>query len=297
MPNDKLRGVFSPITTPFLENEDVDYKGLEANVEFYAASGIHGYLALGSNGENKSLLMDEKFQTLDIVLKKKAPSQVVMAGCIAESLRETLYIAQKAEGMGCDFATLLSPNYFKKQMTDDVLFRYFTDIADQLSIPCLIYNAPGFSGGLTISPALMKRLAQHPNIVGMKDSSVGNIDSYLGAVPEDFAVLAGSVSNFLQGLQGGALGGVLSLVNAFPAYPLKLYDLFMSKQYEECFAFNRRILTLNALVSGKGGVSSVKAAMDLAGLTGGIPRRPLLPLSDDERAKLRETLASEGLLG
>ncbi len=292
---EKLRGVFAPLCTPFDSEENLDLKALASNMERYAKSGLHGYLALGSNGENKSLLTDEKFQVLDVILKGRAKDQAVIAGCIAESTRETLQIAQRAQDMGCDFIALLPPNYFKKQMTDDALLRYFTDVADRLAIPCLLYNAPGFAGGLALSEKLIQKAATHPNILGMKDSSTGNIEGFLLAAPEGFAVMAGSLNNFLSGLLGGAYGGVLSLANAFPALTVALYNLFTGKDYEAFFALNRRLLSLNRAISGKGGVASVKAAMDFAGFAGGIPRRPLLPLTDGERQALFAVLAREGM--
>lgn len=293
MKADQLRGVFAPVCTPFDPEENLDEKSLAMNMERYAQSGIQGYLALGSNGENKSLLTEEKFTVLKIILKGRAKGQAVIAGCVAESTRETLCIAQKAQDMGCDFIALLPPSYFKRQMTDDALLRYFTDVADKLSVPCLLYNAPGFAGGLALSESLIRRAAAHPNILGMKDSSAGNIEGFLLAAPAGFAVLAGSLNNFLQGLLGGAYGGVLSLANAFPSLALELYRLFTAGEYQACFALNRRLLSLNRAISGKGGVASVKAAMDFAGFTGGIPRRPLLPLAESEREALWELLSRE----
>lgn len=116
----KLRGVFAPVTTPFEESGKVDAAGLRFNMDRYANSGLKGYLALGSNGENKSLTGEEKRRVLDVIIQNKAPNQIVMAGCIAESTRETIHLARMAEELGADFATLLPPSYFKKQMTDEV---------------------------------------------------------------------------------------------------------------------------------------------------------------------------------
>ena len=296
MANNRLHGVFAPLSTPFGSNESLDIKGLSSNMERYAESGLHGFLALGSNGENKSLMLEEKFMVLEAVIKNRAKNQPVIAGCIAESLRETLYTARKAESLGCEFVALLPPNYFRRQMTDSVLIRYFTDVADAVRIPCILYNAPAFSGGLMLSPKIVRELASHPNIVGIKDSSAGYIDSYLSVVPDDFTVLAGSINNFFQGLMSGAAGGVISLANSFPQLPLQLYELFETGRYKECIILNRRLLRINNAVSGKGGVASVKASMDLAGFAGGIPRRPLLPLSVEEQGKLAQTLREEGLL-
>ncbi|NCB63261.1 MAG: dihydrodipicolinate synthase family protein [Clostridia bacterium] len=293
---EKLSGVFAPITTPFTSSGEVDYRGLEKNMAFYAESGLKGYLALGSNGENKSLTNDEKLRVLEAVVKNKAPGQVVMAGCIFESTFETIDMAHKMEALGPDFLTLLPPNYFKKQMTDDALCKYFTDVADAVGLPCLVYKAPQFAGGVDLSVSLLKRLAAHPNIVGIKDSSTGNIESVLFAVRDCVDVLAGSINNFLTGMFTGGSGGVLSLANSFPAITVELYDLIVSKQYEKAIMLNDRVLQINKIISGKGGVAAVKYAMDLNGLAGGEPRLPLLPLKAEDKYSIKVKLQAEGLI-
>jgi 4-hydroxy-2-oxoglutarate aldolase len=292
-----LSGVFAPITTPFSESGAVDYEGLKKNMGRYAASKLAGYLALGSNGENKSLTMEEKFKVLEIIVQNKGAHQSVMTGCIAESTVETIYIARKAEEIGTDFVTLLPPNYFKSQMTDPVLTTYFSDVANAVGKPCLLYNAPQFSGGMVLSAKLVKQLAAHGNIVGVKDSSnAASIDDYLLSCPEDFAILAGSVNYMVSAMLNGALGGIISLGNAFPDECWKLWQLIATKQYEEGFAYNKKIVRVSRSVSGKGGVAAVKAAMDLAGLVGAYPRRPLLPLTPQAKEELKAALVAEGML-
>jgi 4-hydroxy-2-oxoglutarate aldolase len=292
----KLMGVFAPITTPFDEKGEVAYEKLLENMRFYAKSGLKGYLALGSNGENKSLTNSEKEKVLDTIIKNKGSHQVVMAGCIFESTKETVEFAKIAQGLGADFITLLPPSYFKKEMTDPVLLRYFTDVAGSLTTPCLVYNAPQFSGGTTLSVNLVKDLARHPNIVGVKDSSTGNIESFLFAVRDIFNVMPGSANFFMNGLIMGSPGGVVSLANVFPEITCKLYELIIKKQYEEAFKLNEKVIQLNKTVSGTGGVAAVKYAMDLAGLYGGNPRLPLLPLSDDVKKKIEDYLKKENMI-
>ncbi|HPC98412.1 MAG TPA: dihydrodipicolinate synthase family protein [Bacteroidales bacterium] len=292
----KLMGVFAPVTTPFDDKGEVAYDKLRENMAFYAKSKLKGYLALGSNGENKSLTNSEKEKVLETIIKNKGAGQVVMAGCIFESTKETIEFAKIAQGLGADFITLLPPSYFKKEMTDPVLLRYFTDVADSLNTPCLVYNAPQFCGGTTLSVSLVKELAKHPNIVGLKDSSTGNIESFLFAVRDVFNVMPGSANFFVNGLIMGAPGGVISLANVFPDITCRLYELTVSKQYEEAFKLNERVIQLNKTVSGTGGVAAVKYAMDLAGLYGGNPRLPLLPLADEIKKKIQDYLKKENLI-
>jgi len=290
-------GVFAPITTPFNEKGEVAYDKLIDNMNFYSKSGIKGYLALGSNGENKSLTTDEKTKVLDTIIKHKGGHQFVMAGCIFESTKETIEFAKVAEGLGADFITLLPPSYFKKEMTDAVLLRYFTDVANSIKKPCLVYNAPQFCGGTVLSTGLIKDLAKHPNIIGVKDSSnAANIEGYLFAVRDVFNVMPGSANFFMNALFMGANGGVISLANVFPDMTCKLYDLIVAKKYEEAFKLNEKVIQTNKSVSGTGGVAAVKYAMDLAGLYGGLPRLPLLPLGNDIKKKIEDYLRKEELI-
>lgn len=294
--NQKLMGVFAPISTPFTSTGDVDYAGLAKNVEAYSAAGLKGFLALGSNGENKSLTNDEKLRVLETIIKSKSENQTVMAGCIFESTRESIDMARKMEAFHPDFFTLLPPCYFKKQMTDDVIYRYFSDVADAVDTPCLIYNAPQYAGGVGLSVSLIKKCATHPNIVGVKDSSTGNMESILFAVRDYFNVMAGSINNFFSAMTMGGVGGVLSLSNSFPAVTVELYELLVNKKYEEAIKLNDHVLRINKIVSGKGGVAAVKYAMDLAGLVGGEPRLPLLPLTDEEKSSIFDSLKTADLI-
>jgi 4-hydroxy-2-oxoglutarate aldolase len=292
-----LMGVFAPITTPFDDKGEVAYDKLIENMKFYSKSRLKGYLALGSNGENKSLTNSEKEKVLSTIIKHKGANQFVMAGCIFESTKETIEFAKIAEGLGTDYITLLPPSYFKKEMTDPVLLRYFSDVASSVKKPCLVYNAPQFCGGTVLSVGLIKDLAKHPNIVGVKDSSnAANIEGFLFAVRDTFNVIPGSANFFMNALFMGANGGVISLANVFPDLTCDLYDLVIAKKYEEAFKLNEKVIQTNKTVSGTGGVAAVKYAMDLAGLFGGLPRLPLLPLGDDTKKKIQDYLKKEGLI-
>jgi len=291
-----LMGVFSPISTPFTSTGEVNYKGLEKNLGIYAEAGIKGFLALGSNGENKSLTNEEKLKVLEVICKGKAAGQIIMAGCIFESTFETIDMAKKMEALKPDYLTLLPPCYFKSQMTEDALFKYFSDVADSVSTPCLVYNAPQFCGGLELSINLLKRCSKHSNIIGVKDSSTGNMESILFALRDSFNVMSGTINNFFQCMIMGGIGGVLSLANSFPKVTVDLYKLLAEKKYAEAIALNDRILQINKIVAGKGGVAAVKYAMDLGGMVGGEARLPLLPLSDTDKANIKSKLTAEGLI-
>lgn len=296
MIKEKLSGVFVPAITPFI-NDEIQYDKLKENIKKLNATAIKGYLALGSNGENKSLTHDEKLRVFEVFIKNKG-DKVVMAGTGCESTRETISLSKEASKLGADFVSVLTPSYFAKQIKDEILIDYYTEIAESIDIPLLIYNAPGFCGGVKISPQAVRKLAVHPNIVGMKDSSTDGIMGFLASTQdiEDFHVIAGSANFFLTGLICGATGGILSLANAFPDLCCALYKCFIEGRLEEAIKLHFKIFKLNSKVSGSGGVSAVKAAATLAGFFGGEPRRPLKPLTDVQIEDMRSYFIEEGLV-
>ena len=291
----KLAGVFAPISTPFAPNEDVDHGALRFNLARYAESGILGYLALGSNGENRSLAEDEKLRVLDDVVRHKGDGQVVLAGAAYDGQREAERFLAAASDLGADFGLVLSPGYFRAQMKDDVLYRFFSSLADEARIPILLYNAPGFCG-VTLGPDLVGRLAAHGNIVGIKDSASSGIEDFLRFQSPGFHVLAGSANFLFRAMAGGSPGGTVSLANSFPALALQLFECGRERDEVRGVPLQARVSRINAAISGTHGVAGVKAAMTLAGFRGGIPRRPLLALQPAQVEALRVLLVEEGLV-
>lgn len=291
----KLNGVFAPICTPFARNEDLDLGALRANLARYATTGLQGHLALGSNGENRHLSEDERRLVLTEVVRHRGPQQVVIAGAAYDGQREAERFLEVAADAGADFGLVLSPGYFRKQMTDETLYRYFSTLADASPLPLLLYNAPGFCG-VTLSPALVGRLALHSNIVGMKDSAPSGIEAFLPYQCETFQVLAGSANFLLPAMLGGSPGGTVSLANTFPDVAVRLFAYGRARDEVEGPAYQAWVSRVNHAVSGTNGVAGVKAAMDLAGWVGGWPRRPLVALDVRQVEALRAVLVEEGLL-
>jgi 4-hydroxy-2-oxoglutarate aldolase len=252
-------------------------------------------MAIGSNGENKSLSENEKLLVLETVVQHKGRDQVVMAGATYEAQRDTERFVQRAADLGADFAVVLPPSYFRAQMTDEILFRYYSTVADHSPIPVLLYNAPKFCG-LALSPELVGRLAAHPNIVGIKDSASSGVEAFVAFSGERFHVLAGSISFLFPAMMAGAVGGTVSLANSFPHIALQLYQYGLARDKEKGADYQAWARQVNKSISGTYGVAGVKVAMDLNGFRGGIPRRPLLPLDEAQRAQLRATLAEAGVL-
>jgi 4-hydroxy-2-oxoglutarate aldolase len=290
----KLSGIAAPISTPFV-NGEVAYDQLRSNMQKYRGTALAGFFALGSNGESMFLTESEKLKVLEVVLQEKADHQIVMAGSGYESTRQTISFSNQVAEMGADCVSILTPSYFKKRLTDEAMIGYYTDVADGVPVPVIAYNAPGFTG-MTLTPKVVEVISRHPNVVGMKDTSKGNMSTYLSAAGDDFDILSGTVSTLFESLLLGAKGGVVSLANAFPAACCELYDACKAIDLNKARRLHYMLIKLNTSVSGNFGVAGVKYAAEVAGYHGGDPRKPLLPITDEGRQSIRKAIEAAVLL-
>jgi 4-hydroxy-2-oxoglutarate aldolase len=286
-----LSGVFPPLVTPFTEDGALDLAAFEANLEGYSREELGGYLVLGSNGEAASLDEDEKL-ALVRAARARAGSRPVLVGTGLESTRATIGLTRKVADLGADAALVLTPSFYKSQMTPEALRRHFEAVAEASPIPVLVYSVPQFTG-LTFSPALAVALAAHPGIAGMKESSgdVGLLSRIVGAVPAGFRVLCGSAPVFYPALCAGAAAGILAVACCAPAPAIALHRAFAAGDHAQARRLQEAMAPLAAAVTATYGVAGLKAALDLSGRRGGRVRAPLQPVSETVREELR------GLLG
>ncbi|HOV88362.1 MAG TPA: dihydrodipicolinate synthase family protein, partial [Syntrophobacteraceae bacterium] len=160
---EKLEGVFPPVMTPFVGGK-IDFRKLTANIEKMNPTRLRGYMPLGSNGEFRSLTDDEALSVVKIIAGAKDPDKTLMVGTGRESAYATIEFTKRAADLGIDFASVLTPHYYAKKMTDLALVRFFTEVADNSPVPILMYCAPGFAAGVVLSPRAVSELASHPNI-------------------------------------------------------------------------------------------------------------------------------------
>lgn len=296
----KLEGIIIPAVTPFEEDGAVGYGMLKENYKKWNETGISGYMCLGSNGEFRSLSDEEAFQVIKTVSAARAKDKALIAGVGRESLHQTLAFIERLhrDGTDIDYISILPPHYFKKLMTDDALADYYEAIADFSRYPVLLYCAPTYANGLCLSVPLVLRLADHPNISGIKDTSPDMMDTYMDVVGgrDDFEVLAGSLGSILTCLKRGGKGGIVSAANYFPEECAKLVTIFQHEGVNQAQSYHARLKALAAGTGGRAGVAGVKCSMNLRGYCGGIPRLPVPAVDEKTKAAIQEAILEGGSL-
>ena len=293
----RVIGVYPPIATPFTDEGALDAAALAANIERWNETGLHGYVVAGSNGESPHLEDEEVAEAVRVARRAANGTQLVIAGTGRQSTAATIGLTRACADAGADVALVMNPSFFPAELTADALARHYEAVAEASPIPILVYNVPKFTH-LNIPVPVVARVAQHPNIVGIKDSAgdIGQIIDLLRACPRDFSVLLGNAPAFLSGLQVGAVGGVLALANVAPRECVAIYDLLREGSADEATAIQFRLMPVGRAVTSQFGVPGLKAALDLLGYRGGAPRPPLLPLDSARREALRGILVEAGLL-
>jgi len=291
-----LHGIYAPIATPFVDGK-IAYDKLEKNLQFWLKSDLTGLVVMGSNGEFVLLSPEEKDELMRFVCARAKGKKPVIAGTGAESTMETIRLNKKAAEAGADAVLVVTPNYYKGDMTDPVLARFYRDVADASTLPVILYNMPR-NAGINISAKLAVELSKHPNIIGVKDSggNIVQIADMIRNASEGFSVFAGSASYLFATLALGGTGGTLALANVFPNECACLQKLFEAGKIKEARDLQMTLIDSNNAVTARWGIPGLKAAMEMIGLYGGDPRPPLLPLGEADREALRKVLTQTGFL-
>lgn len=287
-----LAGLYPPIPTPFDVKEQIAYDKLEANLQHWVAQPLDGVVMPGSNSEAAFLTQAERIEIWRVCTPiLRGAHKRFIAGTGAETTAETIALTQIAADLGAVATLILPPYFYKASLTHDALVAHYRAVADASPIPVLLYNVPAFTGIDFALPTFLA-LAEHPQIVGVKDSS-SNIVRMVELLAErpDFQVFAGTGSALLPFLSVGAVGGIMALANV-AAVPLRaLIEAFEQDQRETACRLQHALAGLNGAITARFGVSGLKYAMDQSGIYGGPARRPLLPLGAPARAEIDRLLA------
>lgn len=287
----KLHGILAALVTPMTEAEELDCDALRRFVDYLIAEGVHGLIPLGSTGEYYALSPEERETVVRVTLEAATGRAPVVVGASAGSTREVVAYCRQAHALGADAVMLAAPYY--SLPTEDELFEHFRLVAESTELPIVLYNYPGRTG-VDMTPGLIARLAELDRIQYVKESSgeVARVGEIIRTCGEKITVLCGCDTAALESFVLGAAGWVGGVVNVLPGGHVELYRLAVEQgDFAAARTHYYRMLPLLSLMEAGGKYTQyVKAGCELTGHPVGPPRRPLLPPTDEETARLRETL-------
>jgi 4-hydroxy-2-oxoglutarate aldolase len=286
----KLSGVLPPIATPFKDGE-LALDKLKKNFQMWNKTSLSGYLVLGSNGEAVYLNEKEKVKVIEVSREAIPKSKIMLVGTGMESTQETIRFTNQAGKMGADGALVVTPSYFKGSMKPQILYEHFISVAESSKIGILLYNVPQFTG-INMEPELVAKLSEHPNIIGIKDSSgnIGQLSEIVHLSQKRFAVFVGSAPVFFPALCVGAVGGILAVAQVAPQECVQIQDLFKKGKMDEARVLQSRLTPLAKAVTARYGIGGLKMALDLTGYFGGDPRPPLKRPGKEVEEELKRML-------
>jgi 4-hydroxy-tetrahydrodipicolinate synthase len=283
------------MVTPFTEDEQLDEKGFRENMDWYIAEGIHGVICLGSTGEFANLSVEERRRLIELTVDQVKGRVPIIAGTAANSTRETIAMTKYAEEAGADAALIVAPFYGLP--TQDDLYGHYKAISENVSIPIMVYNNPGFSG-VDMLPPLIERLAALDNILYIKESTgdIKRVHELLQRCGDSIDVWCGWDDLVYEFFLLSCRGWVAPIANVMPGPAAELFTLVEKKAYDKARAlFFKMLPLLNYLEAGQL-LAKVKEAMNLIGKAGGKPRRPFLPITEEQKSELRTMLSAVGLM-
>ncbi|KAK0734509.1 hypothetical protein B0T26DRAFT_737165 [Lasiosphaeria miniovina] len=294
-------GVYVPMLAFFTSSDEIDVPATQRHTARLVAAGVSGLVVHGSNGEAVHMSRRERRSVIEAVadaVRHETDSHApvpIIAGCGAQSLRETVELCQEAKDAGATHALILPPGYYAGILNKDAIVTYFHDVADRSPIPVLIYNFPAAANGVDLDSDTLLCIAAHPRVVGVK-LTCGNTGKLARMVAEspkirggcdDFFVAGGSADFILQGLVVGGHGTISGFANLAPRACVKICDLYEQGRLKEARELQHEVAKADWLAIRYGFVG-VKAAMPIFHGAGEAscaePRRPFTRLDENGTA-------------
>ena len=293
MKNTIFKGMASAIVTPMTET-GIDYDALGRFVEFQIENGINAIVVMGTTGENSTIEHDEQTKVIAFVVEKTAKRVPVIAGTGTNNTEHVLANTRNACAAGADAVLVVTPYYNKA--TQNGLYKHFTAVADASTVPVILYNIPGRTG-CNLLPKTVARLAEHPNIVAIKEAA-GNMAQAVelfALCGDKLDIYSGEDALTVPMIAMGGSGAISVLSNVVPKEAVEMSDAALRGDFETAAKFQCKFLPLiNALFSEVNPIPA-KAAVSAMGFGADILRLPLTPMEDGTRAKLYEEMRKLGI--
>src|SRR5437868_8220360 len=292
----KIRGIIPPVATPMHANEDLDLPRLKWFLDYLIDEGVHGIFVLGTNSEFYALDEKEKQAVIATAVEHVRGRVPVYAGTGAESTREVVRLTRMAEKEGVQGVSIITPYFVIPNQQE--IFDHYRRIAEATAVPVILYNNPATCGGVKIEVDTLARLAEIPNILGVKDSSgdLQNTNDYIRVVPDRFSVLQGRDTLIYQALIYGARGAVPATANVAPRLVVDIYEAAQRGDVAAARAAQIRLNPVRMALTLGTAPTGVKGALELLGESIGPCRSPVAPLTPAAQQKMRAALTQAGLL-
>lgn len=285
MKNNLFKGIIAYPITPFDQDEKVDIVLYKKLLERLIASGAHAVAPLGSTGV-MPYLTDEEKEAITVATIEQVKGRIpVLVGVSNLTTERTIHHAKFAEKAGANAVMIIPMSYWK--LTDDEIVQHYDAVAKQISIPIMAYNNPA-TGGVDMSPVLLKRLLEIPNVTMIKESTgdVQRMHYLRRELGEEVAFFNGSNPLALAAFAAGAAGWCTAAPNLIPKLNLDLYNAIQKNDLEEAQKAFYKQLNLLKFIVNKGLPRAIKAGLEIQGIEGGFLRSPLKPLTASEVAEL-----------
>ncbi len=291
-----FEGSFVALVTPFKDDESLDEVKLKELIEFQIDGGTHGIVPCGTTGESPSLSEEEHDRVIELTVETVNGRVPIIAGTGSNSTTRTLRATEHAKAAGADAALIVTPYYNKPNQQG--LYAHYMKIADSVDIPIVIYNVPGRCGTDILSETVAQ-LAEHPNIVGLKEATgeLKRSSELVSMCPDDFVVLSGDDINTLPILSVGGKGVISVVANVDPADIAATCNAFKAGDIELARKLHYKTMQLAVDLFIETNPIPAKAALMLMGKLNGRLRLPLAPLTPANQETLRQTLKGVGLIG
>lgn len=296
-----IKGIIPPVITPMNpEDESVNLPELRRQIERQIAGGVHGIFPFGTNGEAYILSLKEKEEILEAAVDQVKGRVPVYAGTGCISTRDTVYLSKRAEALGADALSIITPSFALASQKE--LYDHYREVAKHVSIPIVLYNIPARTGNKLLPETVAKLAKDVDVILGAKDSS-GDLENLKACIAltrdigKDFAVLAGNDGNILNCLKAGGAGGVAGRANIWPKTIASIYDNFAAGNLEKAQEAQDAIAALQRVFKFGNPNTIIKKAVALLGYPVGDCRRPFNYLCDEGIEELRKVLEETGDLG
>lgn len=290
-----IRGSIVALVTPMHDNGDVDWAALDKLVDLHLEKGTAAICAVGTSGESATLDYDEHLEVIKRVIQRVAGRLPVIAGTGANSTREAIDLTRRAKSAGADYCLLVTPYYNKP--TQEGLYRHYRAIAEAVDIPQILYNVPGRTG-CDMKPETVLRLAEVPNIVGIKEAT-GDLQRAKWLIenrPEDFAIYSGDDATAIELILLGGQGNISVTANVAPGEMARLCALGLDGQTDEARALQENLMPLHTRLFVESNPIPVKWALGEMGLIPFGIRLPLTVLAEEFHEDVRNALRQCGLI-